>query len=130
MGASVTLARRVQWIDTDAAGIWHYSTVIRWAEEAETELHRDLGIMDQTFGVTPRVRVEFDFHAAVRFDDPVAVSIEVARVGTSSIEYRVAVHKDGEPVATGRVVTVLIDPQSGRARDLPDGLRAALSREP
>ncbi len=47
MSASTTLQRRVQWIDTDAAGIWHHSNVVRWAEEAEAELHRQLGIIDR-----------------------------------------------------------------------------------
>jgi hypothetical protein len=59
---SVTISRRVQWMDTDAAGIWHYSTVLRWAEKAETELHRLLGIVGDTFGVSwgdPAGRVRF-----------------------------------------------------------------------
>ena len=127
MGASVSIPRRVQWIDTDAAGIWHYSTIIRWAEEAETELHRSLGIMDHTFGVTPRVRVEFEFGKALRFDDPVDISIEVARLGTSSIEYAVEVRSDGEVAATGRVVSVLIDRETRRARPWPDTLRTLLA---
>lgn len=71
---SVTIRRRVQWIDTDAAGIWHHSLATRWAEEAEAELHRELGIIDETFGATPRVRTEFDFSDPLRFDDEVLAS--------------------------------------------------------
>jgi len=56
-------------MDTDAAGIWHYSTSIRFVEAAEAELHRQLGIIDLTFGLTPRAHVEFDFHRTARFDD-------------------------------------------------------------
>lgn len=126
MAASLTLSRRVQWMDTDAAGIWHYSTIIRWAEEAETELHRHLGIMGHTFGVTPRARVEFEFAKALRFDDAVDITIEVARLGTSSIEYAVAVSHEGEVAATGRVVTVLVDPETGRSRPWPEELRTVL----
>jgi acyl-CoA thioester hydrolase len=126
MAASITLARRVHWMDTDAAGIWHYSTVIRWAEEAETELFRGLGLLDATFGVTPRVRVEFEFHKALRFDDPVDIAIEVARLGTSSIEYAIDVHSEGDVAATGRVVAVLVDPDTGSTAPWPDELRRLL----
>jgi acyl-CoA thioester hydrolase len=126
MGASATVSRRVQWIDTDAAGIWHYSTVLRWAEEAETELHRGLGVVDQTFGVTPRVRVEFEFQIPLRFDDLVDVSIEVARLGDTSIDYHVEVRLVGELAASGRVVAVLVDPGTGMKRPWPDELRSAL----
>ncbi|MCH7845064.1 MAG: hypothetical protein IH850_04460 [Acidobacteria bacterium] len=87
MTSSVSIRRRVQWIDTDAAGIWHHSTVARWAEEAEAELHRQLGIIDQTFGATPRVVVEFEFRSPLRFDDVVDVTITVAKLGRSSITY-------------------------------------------
>jgi len=127
MGASVSLRRRVQWMDTDAAGIWHHSTLIRWAEEAEAEMHRELGIIDQTFGVTPRVKLEFEFLAPVRFDDEVQVILSVGRLGESSIEYLVDVDKDGQPIATGSMIAVLIDGETGESRPWPDELRGPLS---
>jgi YbgC/YbaW family acyl-CoA thioester hydrolase len=120
------MSRRVQWIDTDAAGIWHYSTIIRWAEEAESELHRRLGIVDQTFGVTPRVKVEFEFAKAVRFEDVVDITIEVVRVGRSSLEYAVDAHSDGDVVASGKIVIVLTEAATGRTRSWPAELRAVL----
>jgi len=36
--ASVVVDRRVEWQDTDAAGHYHHSTVIRWVEAAEAVL--------------------------------------------------------------------------------------------
>jgi acyl-CoA thioesterase FadM len=126
MGASLTMSQRVQWIDTDAAGIWHYSTIIRWAEEAESELHRRLGIVDQTFGVTPRVKVEFEFAKAVRFEDIVDITIEVVRVGRSSLEYAVDARSYGDVVASGKIVIVLTEAATGRTRSWPAELRAVL----
>jgi acyl-CoA thioesterase FadM len=40
----VRLRRRTEWIDTDAAGIYHWTTVFRFAEAAEAALHTALGI--------------------------------------------------------------------------------------
>ena len=126
MGSSITLKRRVGWIDTDAAGIWHHSTALRWMEEAETELHRELGIVSQTFGSTPRVHTEFDFRRPLHFDDEVDVTMTVDDIGESSISYAFDVSKDDDTVATGRMVAVLIEPHTGAARAWPAHMRQAL----
>lgn len=127
MTSSVSIRRRVQWIDTDAAGIWHHSTVARWAEEAEAELHRQVGIIDQTFGATPRVVVEFEFRSPLRFDDVVDVTITVAKLGRSSITYLIEVRKGENLAASGRMVAVFIDRESGLKRTWPDEIRLALA---
>ena len=127
MTSSVSIRRRVQWIDTDAAGIWHHSTVARWAEEAEAELHRQVGIIDQTFGATPRVVVEFEFRSPLRFDDVVDVTITVAKLGRSSITYLIEVRKGETVAASGRMVAVFIDRESGRKRPWPEQIRRALA---
>ena len=127
MTSSVSIRRRVQWIDTDAAGIWHHSTVARWAEEAEAELHRQLGIIDHTFGATPRVVVEFEFRSPLRFDDVVDVTITVAKLGRSSITYLIEVRKGETVAASGRMVAVFIDRESGRKRPWPEQIRRALA---
>lgn len=126
MGASITIRRRVEWIDTDAAGIWHYSTAIRFAESAETALHRELGIGELTSGGSPRVRVEFDFHAPLRFDEEATITLRVAEVGTSSLTMDVEITNEVGPIATGRVVSVLIDTATGRPTPWPAEARAAL----
>jgi acyl-CoA thioester hydrolase len=115
-------------MDTDAAGIWHHSTIVRWAEEAEAELHRQAGVIEETFGATPRVHVEFDFHRPLRFDDLVELTLTVADLGTSSITYRILLTAEGEEIATGEMVAVLIDRQSGEKRPWPATLRSALLR--
>lgn len=126
MGNSITIHRRVQWIDTDAAGIWHHSVVIRWAEEAEAELHRQLGIIEQTFGATPRVKTEFDFDSPVRFDDQVDITLTVSALGDTSVTYEVDVMCGRGHVASGRMVAVLIDRDTGEKRPWTEDLRAAL----
>lgn len=126
MANSITIRRRVQWIDTDAAGVWHHSVVIRWTEEAEAELHRQLGIIEQTFGATPRVRTEFTFGTLVRFDDQVDITLTVAALGDTSVTYEVDVTCGPGRVASGRMVTVLIDRDTGEKRPWPEDLRAAL----
>lgn len=127
MPASITVRRPLEWMDTDAAGIWHYSTAIRFTEHAELLLHEQLGVAGWTFGRTPRAHVEFDFTRPVRFGDTVATTLTVDRVGRTSITYAVELAGDDGPYATGRVVTVLAD--DGAPVAVPADLREALERD-
>lgn len=96
-------------MDTDAAGIWHWTSAFRHLEAAEHALHEQLGIAAVTFGWSPRVRVEVDFRAPVRFGDDVSTRLEVSDVGRSSISYDFSLSVDGREVAAGRLVTVIVD---------------------
>jgi acyl-CoA thioester hydrolase len=125
--ARVVLRRRIEWMDTDAAGIYHWTTVFRLAEAAEAALHTALGIADFTFGATPRVKVEATFARSLRFNDPVDVELAVTALGRTSVEYRLAIQADGATAAEGSVKTVLIDRSTGRAVAWPDDVRAKLS---
>jgi acyl-CoA thioester hydrolase len=125
--ARVVLRRRIEWMDTDAAGIYHWTTVFRLAEAAEAALHTALGIADFTFGATPRVAVQATFARPLRFNDPVDVELVVAAVGRSSVEYRVAIAAEGGTVAQGAVTSLLVDRATGRAIPWPDEIRAQLS---
>ena len=71
--ARIRIRHRVEWLDTDAAGIYHWSTVARFAEAAEAALHNALGITELTFGATPRLSVSFEFARPLRFNDEVTV---------------------------------------------------------
>lgn len=126
MGASVSIRRRVQWIDTDAAGIWHHATAIRWTEEAEAELHRRLGIIKETFGATPRVHLEYDFRFPLFFDDEVEITLTVASVGESSVGYEATIDRDGDRAVSGRMVIALIDRGTGETRPWPAHMRQLL----
>src|SRR4051794_13263391 len=125
--ASVLLRRRIEWMDTDAAGIYHWTTVFRLAEAAEAALHTALGIADFTFGATPRVAVQATFARSLRFNDPVEVELVVSGVGRTSVEYRLAISADGGAGAEGTVKSVLVDRRSGRAVPWPDEIRAQFS---
>ncbi len=113
-------------MDTDAAGIYHWTTAFRLAEAAEAALHTALGIAEVTFGATPRVRVSAEFRRSVRFNDPVDVTLAVTAVGRTSVRYALTLALDGETVAEGEIVSCLIDRESRRPVAWPDRVRAAL----
>ena len=125
--ARVVLSRRIEWMDTDAAGIYHWTTVFRLAEAAEAALHTALGIADFTFGATPRVAVQASFSRSLRFNDPVDVELVVTRLGRTSVEYALEIRNDGGRAAEGSVKSCLIDRETGRAIPWPDEIRKQLS---
>ena len=112
--ASATQRSRIEWIDTDAAGIYHNSTVTRLVEATEAALVRERG-MDGYFPVAPRVRFEADFEAPLFFGQEVTTTVSVTELGTSSMTFGFEVwgeaFEGAERVraAKGRYVTVHLD---------------------
>jgi acyl-CoA thioesterase FadM len=124
--ARIVLRRRIEWIDTDAAGIYHWTTAFRLAEAAEAALHNALGIADRTFGVTPRVSVAAEFQRPLVFNDPVEVELAVEAVGRTSVRYALNITGPDGPAMSGQVTACLIDRESRRAIGWPDDLRERL----
>jgi acyl-CoA thioesterase FadM len=121
--ASVVVQRRVEWPDTDAAGHYHHSTVVRWVEAAEAVLYSRLGI-SELFGRIPRVRYEVDYLDRLWFGDVVDVAFGVAELGRTSIRYAFEVRRAGTPVASGTMVAVCSDPAAGGTEPWSDEVRA------
>jgi acyl-CoA thioester hydrolase len=125
--ARVVIRRRIEWIDTDAAGIYHWTTIFRMVEAAEAAMHTALGIVDATFGATPRVAASATFTKSLRFNDPVALELAVDSIGRSSLIYRWTATSEGEPAAEGSLTIVFIDNAAGRAASWPSQIRERLA---
>jgi acyl-CoA thioester hydrolase len=121
----VEIERRVEWSDTDAAGHQHYSAILRWAEAAEAELLRELGI-GWLFGRVPRVRHEVDYLGRLWFGEVVRTRLWVDRVGRTSVRFGFEVHGPHGPAALGSVTAVHALPTQERAAPWPDDVRTAL----
>lgn len=124
-GPSATISRVVEWPDTDAAGHYHHSTVIRWVEAAEAALDAKLGLLD-LFGKIPRVHYEVDYGARLWFRDEVDITITVSAVGTSSVTYAFDVRRGEELAAHGSMTAVQIDQATGRTIPWSERVRIAL----
>jgi acyl-CoA thioester hydrolase len=115
-------------MDTDAAGIYHWTTAFRLAESAEAALHTALGFAERTFGRTPRVAVEVAFTRPLRFNDRVEVEFRVERIGHTSVSYRFTLTGPAGVASTGTITTCLVDPTSGQPTAWPPDLVELLSR--
>jgi acyl-CoA thioester hydrolase len=82
----IVVERLVDWQDTDAAGHYHHSTVIRWVEAAEAALLDRIGLR-WLFGHVPRVRYEVDYLNRMWFGDTASIALSIAAVGRTSLRY-------------------------------------------
>ena len=99
------LVRRVQFYETDAGGIVHFSVYFRYMEEAEHALWRAAGLSihdrDAEFG-WPRVHASFDYHRPLRFEEEFEAWIRIMAIEEKTITYTCRLSRAGARIATGR----------------------------
>ena len=127
--------RRVNFYETDAAGLVHFSSYFRYMEEAEHALWRENGISIFPAAPThgwPRVAASFDYKRPLRFEDEFEVQLRVEQVTTRSLRYACRLECRGELVAEGGMTIVCVQRDSDhqmRAVPIPEPI-AALFRPP
>ena len=98
------LTRRVQFHETDAAGLVHFSIYFRYMEEAEHALWRAAGLSihppSSEIG-WPRRAASFEYYRALRFEDEFEAHIRVTAVEERTIRYRCLLSRGGERIAAG-----------------------------
>lgn len=124
--------RRVQFAETDLAGMVHFSWYLRYVEEAEHALWRAAGlsIHDPSSGVGfPRVAFSIEYHAPLHFEDEFEVDIRIEAMSTKTIRYRSVVRRGEETVAstTHTAVCVARGVEPMRAVPIPDVVRERLA---
>ena len=105
------LRRRVQFHETDAAGLVHFSWFFRYMEEAEHALWREAGlsIFSRDEEVHwPRVAASFDFHRTLRFEQEFDVRLRIAAITGRTIRYTCLVSRDGAKIATGALTIACV----------------------
>lgn len=133
--------RRVEFCETDAAGIVHFSSFFLYMEQAEHALFRSLGtsIFPTDFHQSrdvdppytwPRVRCECEYLAPARFEDMLNIQVYVERLGTKSITYQHEMRVNATTIARGRIVAVCSTHFQGKlvGVSIPQPMRDSLSR--
>ena len=104
MASEYRLRRRVQFYETDAAGIVHFSWFFRYMEEAEHALWRAAGLSIHPPGTEvgfPRRATSFEFYRALRFEEEFEICIRVAAMDANTMRYRCELSRGGERIAGG-----------------------------
>lgn len=111
MTQSFQTQRRVEFRDTDAARMAHFSVFFVYMEQAEHELLRHLGLSvmshdDEGALSFPRVSARCDYQRSVQFEDVLDIEVSIVRLGDKSVTYEFNFSHKGQPVASGQTTTV------------------------
>lgn len=127
-----TLRITTRWADNDAYG--HVNNVVYygWFDTVVNEYLINAGVLDLAAGPVVGLVVETQcrYFSELAFPQAVDAGLRVARIGTSSVRYEIAVFAagDDEASAQGHFVHVYVDRATRRPTPLPRPLRAALER--
>jgi acyl-CoA thioester hydrolase len=142
MSFEMKVTRRVEFSETDMAGIMHFSNFFRFMETAEHAFLRSLGfsvVLDKTQPPLslPRVHAACDYRAPLRFEDEVEIHLLVARKSRRTLAYQFRFSRQeggrAREVARGILTVVCAARQSDgslRATPLPEALAEKIQVAP
>ena len=103
--------RRVQFAETDLAGIVHFSTIFRYMEEAEHALWRAAGLTIAERGSDlgwPRVSAACEFRNPLRFEEEFEVRVRIGSLKTRTLEYEFTLVRGDAVIAVGTITSVCV----------------------
>src|SRR5262245_34544461 len=116
MVSEIVYRRRVQYVETDASGIVHFTNFLRYVVEAEHALWRSAGLTieerDPQVG-WPRVAASCEFKRPLRFEDEFEVHLQIAQKTPKTFRYAAVLKKDGEVVAEGSLTIICVRRRPG-----------------
>ena len=117
--------RRVQFAETDLAGIVHFSVMFRYMEEAEHALWRAAGLSVAERGSDigwPRISAACEFRNPLRFEEEFEVRARISALKTRTIEYEFTLVRGHTVIAVGTMTCVCVKKQADgtmRAAEVP-----------
>jgi acyl-CoA thioester hydrolase len=125
------LAIPTRWMDNDSYGHVNNVTYYSYFDTVVNDHLIRAGGLDIAAGPAIGLVAETTcrFHKSLTFPEIVDAGLRVAKLGTSSVTYEIALFRaaDDEPAATGRFVHVWVDRTTQRPVPVPARIRAALA---
>ena len=119
-----------RWSDNDAYGHVNNAIFYQWFDSAVNAWLIERGMLDIIRGdpIALVVETRCRYFAPLAYPQDVEVGLAVAKLGRSSIHYRIGVFGAGEErvAAQGEFVHVVVDRMSRRPIEIPDAWREKL----
>jgi acyl-CoA thioester hydrolase len=121
-----------RWSDNDIYGHVNNVTYYSYFDTAANRYLIEEGGLDISDGtiVGYVVNSGCEYHAPLTYPEPIEAGLRVDRLGSSSVQYGLAIFREGEDraVANGHFVHVFVDRAANSSVAIPPALRAALER--
>ena len=122
----------MQFAETDAAGMVHFSVFFRYMEEAEHAVWRAAGMdifASRETHSWPRIAAQFDFKQPLNFQDEFEVHTEIAAVTRSTIRWAHVLVRGEATIGSGTVTAVYVKKLPGggiKSTEIPAEIVAKL----
>lgn len=109
--------------DVDFMGHVNNAIYATYLEQAREAYFQD--VIGESLVQTDTVlaSLEIEYASPIEAGQDVTIAMGVPEVGTSSLVLAYEIRADGAEAATARTTQVLVDPESGRPRPIPDEWR-------
>jgi len=129
--AAFTWPVRVYYEDTDLGGVVYYANYLKFLERARTEWLRALGFeqsaLAREHGVVFVVSsLTIDYLRPAAFNDELAVTVELERLGAGQIILKQNVSRGTEPLAAARVRIGCVNTATFRPVRIPEPIVARI----
>jgi YbgC/YbaW family acyl-CoA thioester hydrolase len=136
MPSEYRLTRRVQFAETDMAGVVHFSWYFRYMEEAEHAFWRAVGLSVAPKGAEigwPRVAASCEYRRPLHFEDEFEVHIRIDALTDKTIRFACVLTRGADQIATGSMTVACVSQRAGepmRARSIPADIVARFEGAP
>ena len=124
---------RVRWAEIDKQGIVFNGHYLTYFDVGVTEYYRAIGLrypqdMEAAGSDFFAKKAQLEYHAPAEFDDEIDVCMRVARMGNSSLDFKMEIYRGDTLLVSGALVYVNADPVLRKSTPIPDFLRNTIKR--
>jgi len=124
---------RVRWAEVDRQGIVFNGHYLIYFDVGITEYWRAIGYpypdaLAEQGCDTFAVKATVEYQAPARYDDLLDVLVRVGRIGRSSIQFLLEIHRGETQLIAGELIYVNADADSRKPAPVPAFLREAIAR--
>lgn len=121
-----TYERRPHFYETDAMGIIHHASYLRWFEETRVEFLRTSGVLADT-GLDrinyPVLKAELEYKKSLVFEDELRIGLKGSVEGAKLIfEYEIQTKRFTDSAAFGKTIHVAMDMTTKKPVRIPDAI--------
>jgi acyl-CoA thioester hydrolase len=133
------LQRRVEFHETDQAGIIHFSNYFKYMDTAVAEFFRALGLpgpLTRYWGGAgmnemdwPYISTSCEYKKPARFDDLLDIHIWVKKIGNKSMTFGISFKRQSEELACGEMLVVCCKTIDGlpKSQEIPRPIRERIA---
>jgi acyl-CoA thioester hydrolase len=122
---------RPRYAEVDAQGVVFNAHWLTYFDESQTRFFEAIGLNPKEAFFTHFdvmvVKAVLEWEGPAGFDDDVAITVRVPRLGTSSFDIEYCARCNGKPACTGTITYVSVIPGTHDSTPIPEEIRSGLA---